>query len=133
MLIWIFGKVINNTIHIHTHDRAAGYLELERARVRWFLSINEDTLPENIRNKKQRTYRSITVEGTEVEFSDGFTDLHTKSYEAILAGKGFDVIEALPSIELAHQIRTQKPVGLKSDFHPFARLKLARYPFDIRG
>jgi len=132
MLIWIFGKVKNNTIHVHTHDRAAGYLELEKARVRWFLSINEETLPESIRNKKQRTFRSLTMEGSEIEFSDGFTDLHTKSYEAILKGNGFSVMEALPSIELAHDIRTKEPVGLQGDFHPFAKLKLTKYPFNVR-
>jgi len=129
MLIWVFGKVKHNEIHVHTHDRAAGYLELERARVRWFLSINEETLPESIRQKGQRTYRSITMEGNEIEFSDGFTDLHTKSYEAILGGRGFEVMDAYPSIELAHQIRTQVPVGLKGNYHPMAKLELASHPF----
>lgn len=131
MLIWIFGKVKENIVHVHTHDRASGFLQLERARVRWFLSINEDTLPEAVRAKGQRTYRSITIEGGEIEFSEGFTDLHTKSYQAILDGKGFNLKEALPSIELAHQIRTQAPVGVKGDYHPFARLELSGHPFDF--
>ena len=129
MLIWIFGKVKENVIHIHTHDRASGFLQLERARVRWFLSINENTLPEAVRAKGQRTYRSITMEGQEIEFSEGFTDLHTKSYKAILEGKGFNLREALPSIELAHAIRTQSPVGLKGDYHPFAKIPLSNHPF----
>jgi UDP-N-acetyl-2-amino-2-deoxyglucuronate dehydrogenase len=133
MLIWIFGKVKENVVHIHTHDRAGGYLELERARVRWFLSINEETLPAAVREKKQRTFRSITVEGNEIEFSDGFTDLHTKSYEAILNGRGFNVIEALPSIEVVHDIRSKEPVGLKGNPHPLSQLKLAAYPFDVNG
>jgi UDP-N-acetyl-2-amino-2-deoxyglucuronate dehydrogenase len=133
MLIWIFGKVKENVVHIHTHDRAGGYLELERARVRWFLSINEETLPAAVREKKQRTFRSITVEGNEIEFSDGFTDLHTKSYEAILNGRGFNVIEALPSIEVVHDIRSKEPVGLKGNPHPLSHLKLAAYPFDVNG
>jgi UDP-N-acetyl-2-amino-2-deoxyglucuronate dehydrogenase len=129
MLIWIFGAVKENVVHVHTHDRAAGFLQLERARVRWFLSINEETVPEAARAKGKRTYRSITLEGTEIEFSDGFTDLHTKSYEAILAGKGFNLREALPSIEVAHAIRTQKPVGLKGDYHPYAAYPLTVHPF----
>jgi len=131
MLIWIFGKAKQNTIHIHTHDRAAGFLQLERARVRWFLSINEDTLPPSVREKGQRTYRSLTMEGAEIEFSDGFKDLHTKSYENILQGGGFGLIEALPSIELVHDIRTREPEGLKGDFHPFAGKPLATHPFAL--
>jgi UDP-N-acetyl-2-amino-2-deoxyglucuronate dehydrogenase len=129
MLIWIFGAVKENIVHLHTHDRAAGFLQLERARVRWFLSINEDTLPEAVKAKGQRTYRSITMEGTEIEFSEGFTDLHTKSYQAILDGKGFNLTEALPSIELAHAIRTQKPVGVKGDYHPFVTKSTTPHPF----
>ena len=131
MLIWIFGKVQQNVIHLHTHDRAAGFLQLEKARVRWFLSINEDTLPKAIKAKGQRTYRSLTMEGQEIEFSEGFTDLHTKSYEAILAGNGFNLVEAMPSIELVHTIRTQTPVGLKGDFHPLAEAPLATHPFAL--
>jgi len=131
MLIWVFGKVQQNTIHIHTHDRAAGFLQLERARVRWFLSINEETLPKNIREKGQRTFRSLTMEGNEIEFSDGFTDLHTKSYQAILEGKGFNLTEALPSIELVHTIRTQAPVGLTGEYHPFAATPLSTHPFAL--
>ena len=131
MLIWIFGKVQQNVIHLHTHDRAAGFLQLEKARVRWFLSINENTLPKAIRDKGQRTYRSLTMEGQEIEFSEGFTDLHTKSYEAILAGNGFNLTEAMPSIELVHTIRTQTPVGLKGDFHPLAEAPLTTHPFAL--
>ena len=129
MLIWIFGKVQENVVHLHTHDRAAGFLRLEKARVRWFLSINEETLPKIIKEKGQRTYRSLTMEGQEIEFSEGFGDLHTKSYEAILAGNGFNLKEAMPSIELVHVIKTQLPVGLKGDFHPLAEIPLAPHPF----
>ncbi len=131
MLLWIFGNVKENIVHVHTHDRAAGFLQLERARVRWFLSINQDTLPEAVKVKGQRTYRSITMEGTEIEFSEGFTDLHTKSYQAILAGQGFNLTEALPSIELAHAIRTQQPMGIKGDYHPFVSKPLTPHPFLI--
>ncbi|HYI78199.1 MAG TPA: Gfo/Idh/MocA family oxidoreductase [Chryseolinea sp.] len=129
MLTWIFGPVKNNIVHIHMHDRAAGYLELEKARVRWFLSINEETLPLEIRSSKKRTFRSITVEGREVEFSEGFTDLHTRSYEEILAGRGFAIEETKTSIEIVHEIRHKDPVGLKGDYHPFATLPLAAHPF----
>jgi UDP-N-acetyl-2-amino-2-deoxyglucuronate dehydrogenase len=129
MLIWIFGKVSKNIVHFHTHDRTAGFLQLERARVRWFLSIDENTLPTYVKEKGQRTFRSLTMENNEIEFSDGFGDLHTKSYEAVLAGNGFSLMEALPSIELVHNIRSQVPVGLKGDFHPFAALPISNHPF----
>lgn len=131
MLIWIFGKVKQNIIHVHTHDRASGFLQLEKATVRWFLSINEETLPPQVKEKGQRTYRSLTMEGQEIEFSDGFKDLHTKSYEAVLDGHGFELTEALASIELVHDIRTQTPVGLKGDYHPFAALNTLSHPFSL--
>ena len=112
MLIWLFGAIQQNTVHIHTHDRAAGSLELERARVRWFLSINAGTLPETVRQHNKTTFRQLTIDGTPVEFSDGFTDLHTKSYEAILAGEGFGIDAVRPAIKVVHDIRHQSPVGL---------------------
>lgn len=130
MLIWLFGKVTGNVVHVHTHDRATGLLEFEKANVRWFLSIDNSTLPVSVQEKGQRTYRSITMAGNEIEFSEGFTDLHTKSYQQILSGNGFKLREALPSIELAHNIRTQVPIGLKGDYHPFASLPLSRHPFE---
>lgn len=131
MLHWIFGDVKQNTVHIHTHDRAAGYLEFERARVRWFLSINADTIPTEILAQGKRTYRSINIEGEELEFSDGFTDLHTVSYQNILAGQGFRIGEARTAIEIVHAIRTSNPVGLIGDYHPFCKLPLAKHPFNI--
>lgn len=131
MLTWIFGGVQENIVHLHTHDRAAGFLQLQRARVRWFLSIDENTLPIEVRAKGQRTYRSITIEGEEIEFSDGFADLHTKSYQQILEGKGFALAEALPSIELAHDIRTKDPTGLKGEAHPLAKSPLSKHPFTL--
>ncbi len=128
MLIWIFGPVKENVVHLHTHDRAAGLLQLEKARVRWFLSINVDTLPEQARVQNKRTFRSITLDGEEVEFSEGFTDLHTRSYEEILAGRGFGIQTILPAIQLAHTIRTAVPIGLKDHFHPMAVLPLSQHP-----
>lgn len=129
MLSWIFGEVKQNTVHIHTHDRAAGYLEFERARVRWFLSINYDVLPEEIKEKGQRTYRSITIEGEELEFSGGFTDLHTNVYQDIIAGNGYGLNDARQAIEIVHEIRNSKPIGLKGEYHPFAKKALAEHPF----
>ncbi len=121
MIIWIFGDVRQNTVHILKKDKAAGYLELENARVRWFLSIDYNDVPAALKEKGQRTFRSITVDGEEVEFSDGFTDLHTQSYESILNGKGFGMDEARPSIETVFNIRNSSPVGLRGDYHPIAK------------
>jgi len=123
MLSWIFGDVTKNTVHLHTHDRAAGFLEFKNARVRWFLSINADTLPKSVQEKGQTTYRSIQIEGDEIEFSDGFKDLHTDSYKHILSGKGFGLEEAKPSIEIIHDIRTATIAPLTGDYHPFINYK----------
>lgn len=121
MLTWVFGDVKQNIVHIHTHDRASGYLELEKARIRWFLSINEETIPEEIRALGKRTFRSIQIQGRELEFSDGFTDLHTKSYEGILSGEGFRIGETKKAIEIVHDIRHANPIGLRGDYHPLAK------------
>ena len=131
MLTWVFGEVKKNVVHIHTHDRAAGYFEFERARVRWFLSINADTLPESVKARGGRTYRSLTMEGIEIEFSDGFTELHTHSYEHILSGEGFGLDEAMPSIQIVNDIRHMKASGLRGDYHPLAAGELAKHPFEI--
>lgn len=129
MLVWIFGAVQNNMVHLHSHDRAAGVLELERARVRWFLSIDEHTLPEAVKAKGGRTHRSICIDGQELEFSEGFTDLHSESYREILAGRGFGLSEALPSIALVHQIRQAKLEAIQGEYHPLAALPQRRHPF----
>lgn len=129
MLTWIFGKVKENVVHVHTHDRAAGFLCLERARVRWFLSINEDTLPDDVKTRGGRTYRSLTMEGEEIEFSDGFTELHTNSYKHILEGKGFGLEEARASIQIVHDIRHSQAIGLKGDYHPLASASPSPHPF----
>jgi UDP-N-acetyl-2-amino-2-deoxyglucuronate dehydrogenase len=105
MLIWVFGDVKSVAVSKLNMDTGAGYLELERARVQWDLSINYDNVPADLRAKGKRTYRSLLMEGEEIEFSDGFTDLHTRSYEQILSGQGFGLEEARPSIELVHKIR----------------------------
>ncbi|GAB3993157.1 Gfo/Idh/MocA family oxidoreductase [Spirosoma daeguense] len=121
MLAWIFGKVQKNVVHIREHNTASGYLELSKARVRWFLSTDPESLPTAVKQKNKQTYRSLQIEGEEIEFSDGFTDLHTKSYEAILAGNGFGLQEAYPSIEIVHDIRNANLTQLSSDYHPLVQ------------
>jgi UDP-N-acetyl-2-amino-2-deoxyglucuronate dehydrogenase len=121
MLSWIFGKIKNNTVHLLAPDKASGYLELEQARVRWFLSLDFNDLPPNVKQKGQRTYRSIVMDNTEIEFSEGFTDLHTKSYQEILAGNGFGLGEAQQSIDIVYQIRNANPIGLKGDYHELCK------------
>ena len=129
MLSWIFGPVKQNIVHLHNHDRAAGYLELENARVRWFLSIDYNTIPEEIKESGQRTYRSITINGEEIEFSGGFTELHTVSYKDILDGNGFGLLDAKQSIDIVHKIRNSEITPLKGEYHPFAKLPITIHPF----
>jgi len=129
MLGWIFGAFRQMQVHIHTHDRAAGYLEFERARVRWFLSTSYETLPEEVKAQGLRTYRSIRLEGEEFEFSGGFTDLHTRSYEDILSGGGFGLEDTAQAIRMVYEIRRAEPLGLQGEYHPLARLPLTRHPF----
>ncbi|MEE9438882.1 MAG: Gfo/Idh/MocA family oxidoreductase [Saprospiraceae bacterium] len=129
MLGWIFGKVKKNVVNVHTHDRAAGYLEFDRARVRWFLSINYDTLPETVKARGLRTYRSLTINGEEIEFSGGFTDLHTDSYRDVVEGGGFRIEDSRQAIETVFDIRHAEPIGLKGEYHPFCKLPLAKHPF----
>ena len=121
MLSWIFGDVQENIVHLREKSKSAGYLEFEKARVRWFLSIDENSLPKEIKESGQRTYRSITVNGEEIEFSGGFTELHTKSYQGILKGNGFGLMDAKQSIEIVHAIRNNQ----KEEFgekHPFLKM-----------
>lgn len=105
MLIWIFGSVTNVTVNQLKADHASGSLELERARVNWFMSINHDHLPADVKTNNKRTYRTLSLEGKEIEFSEGFTDLHTKSYTEILNGNAFGLDDAQPSIDLVYKIR----------------------------
>jgi UDP-N-acetyl-2-amino-2-deoxyglucuronate dehydrogenase len=105
MLIWVFGRVKDVKVTSLESDFAEGYLQLEKANVKWFLSINYDHIPADVKAKGKRTHRSLTMEGSEIEFSEGFTDLHIKSYEEILKGNGFGLDEARPSVTLVHQIR----------------------------
>jgi UDP-N-acetyl-2-amino-2-deoxyglucuronate dehydrogenase len=118
MLHFIFGSVQHNNVHYLSATKAAGYLEYERARVRWFLSIDVNDVPTDQLEKGQRTYRSITVNGNEIEFSGGFTDLHTRSYEEILKGNGFGLEENRVAIDTVSAIRSLPHLGLTGDYHP---------------
>ena len=108
MLIWIFGDVEENIVNIHTKEKAAGTLKLKKAKINWLLSIDENDIPQIEKLQGKRTYRSLTINEESFEFSDGFTELHTKSYESIIAGNGFGLKDVLPSINLVHQIRNSK-------------------------
>jgi UDP-N-acetyl-2-amino-2-deoxyglucuronate dehydrogenase len=121
MLSWIFGSTKKNIVHLSEPNKAAGFLELDNARVRWFLSLDYDDIPENVKATGKRTFISITVNGEEIEFSEGFTDLHTLTYKEILAGRGFGLKEAQQSVETAYIIRNADPVGLKGDYHPILK------------
>lgn len=118
LLAWLFGPVEGARVHLSDPRRMAGYLELERARVRWFLSVDARDLPRTREPSGKTTHRSITVDGTEVEFSDGFSGLHSRVYELTLAGNGFGIADARPSIELAHRLRTAALAPPTGDLHP---------------
>ncbi|MBT0584929.1 Gfo/Idh/MocA family oxidoreductase [Alteromonas oceanisediminis] len=119
MLHFLFGDLQDNRLFHSTHQTASGFLEYERARVRWFLSTDFEQLPSAAKLKGQRTFRSITVDNKEIEFSDGFTDLHTKSYEAVLAGNGFGLEDNVTAIETVSGIRMMKPSQIGNLGHPF--------------
>lgn len=121
MLTYVFGESKENVVHIKHDDTNSGFLRLKHANVRWFLSVNYDYIPDNIKAYGQSTYRSITVDGEEFEFSEGFTELHTRSYEEILKGNGFGLDEAYSSISTVYTIQNSAPIGLKGEFHPFCK------------
>ena len=121
MLSWIFGKVQSSTVHLAEENKAAGLLHLKKANVSWFLSLDKNDLPNIAKEKNQPTFRSITIDNDEIEFSGGFTDLHTVSYTDILSGGGYGIADAANSIEIAHMIRNQRPIGKRGDFHPFIK------------
>ncbi|HOU97233.1 MAG TPA: Gfo/Idh/MocA family oxidoreductase [Bacteroidales bacterium] len=119
MLIWLFGDVQEQKVFLSKPNKASGFIALKKARVRWFLSLDLNDIPINLKEQGKRTFRSITLDGNEIEFSDGFTDLHTESYKNIIAGNGFGLTQARPSIELAYNIRNAEISELKNDFHPY--------------
>jgi UDP-N-acetyl-2-amino-2-deoxyglucuronate dehydrogenase len=119
LLIWLFGPVQSNEVHYTSATKTGGSIELEHARVHWFLSLDRNDLPDTATECGLTTFRSITVDGKEVEFSEGFTDLHTVVYQETLAGRGFDIEDARPAVTLAHQIRKANPTGISVASHPF--------------
>ena len=121
MLQWIFGDVKYSIVHVSEFNKVAGFLELKKARVRWFLSLDKDDLPIDRKEINPKAYRSITIDGEEIEFSDGFDDLHTISYQNILDGQGFTMQDALPAIEIVSTIRHAEPIGSKGDYHPLLK------------
>ncbi len=127
MLLWVFGPVKSAENHILTHGRAAGYLNLERARVRWFLSIEAETLPQS---GDLKPHRSMLVNGQVIDFSDGFGDLHTLSYQHILSGKGWRIADAAPGIALTYHLRNTPSVLNTDTAHPLAFLQPLPHPFD---
>jgi UDP-N-acetyl-2-amino-2-deoxyglucuronate dehydrogenase len=118
LLLWLFGAPRRSDVHLRERDRWAGFLELERADVRWYLSTRYSDLPDEVRAKKSPAFRSLTLDGSELDFSSGFTDLHTRVYQDVLEGGGFGLEDARPSIELAHRIRTAHAVDAGSRAHP---------------
>lgn len=121
MLYFVFGDLQENIVHYSTEDKAAGFLEYEKARVRWFLSVDSNDLPGQARANGQRTFRSITIDGEGIEFSSGFTDLHTQSYQQILRDRGFGLEDNWVAIQTVSDIRTMSPIGLVGDYHPFLK------------
>lgn len=122
MLLWVFGAVKEQRVHYADARRMAGFLELERARVRWFLSVDRDDLPIPAMENPQATFRALTIDGRDVEFSDGFGELHTAAYRELLAGNGFGVEEARPSVNLVSEIRRGVTVAPVADEgHPCLR------------
>lgn len=121
MLSFVFGDVEKSEVHLLQADKAAGYLELKQARVRWFLSLDSNDISPERKAQGQSTFRSILMEGENFEFSGGFTDLHTMSYKEILAGRGFRIQEGRQSIETVYNIRNAKPIGLKGNYHPILK------------
>ncbi|MEZ4921377.1 MAG: Gfo/Idh/MocA family oxidoreductase [Saprospiraceae bacterium] len=130
MLQWVFGPLQSNTLHLRSHDRESGLMVFERARVRWFLSINADTLPEEVKAKGGRTYRALKIDGQEWEFSSGFTDLHTQAYSEIIKGAGHGIEEARGGIEMVHTIRNAEAKMDTKNAHPFVHLPLSPHPFE---
>jgi UDP-N-acetyl-2-amino-2-deoxyglucuronate dehydrogenase len=121
MLSFVFGNFKDSKVNYISETKASGILELENARVRWFLSIDENDLKKDIRDRGIKTYRSIMIDGEELEFSDGFTDLHTQSYQSILNGNGFSLEDSRNSIEMSLNIMSSSAIGLKDDYHPYLK------------
>ncbi|MFH1196554.1 MAG: Gfo/Idh/MocA family oxidoreductase [bacterium] len=121
LLIWLFGKVKTSQVHLSFEDKIAGFIELENAEVDWFLSIDRNDLPIDLINNNSSTYRSIKLDNNEIEFTGGFTNLHTKIYSEVLSGHGFGIDDSFPSIELVHNIRGSQITLSPDTIHPLAK------------
>lgn len=119
MLHFVFGNLQENRVLLRTDTKASGFLEYENARVRWFLSIDAEDLPDRVKSAGQRTFRSLTLDGEEVDFTDGFTDLHTLSYREILGGNGFGLEDSRAAIQAVADIRTNPIFTQSTERHPF--------------
>ncbi|MAZ96052.1 MAG: oxidoreductase [Flavobacteriales bacterium] len=129
MLQWIFGEIENHQVYVRAHDRASGTIYFKNAKVRWFLSINAETLPEADKHSDARVHRSLSFDSWSFDFTDGFSELHNDSYEHILAGNGFSEEDAEPAIRMVHQIREAKLSPITEDAHELAFLPLSTHPF----
>jgi len=121
MLTWIYGDIEHCELHVENRETIAGFLELERASVQWFLSISESSLPQTLAEKGQRTYRSIEIDEQNLEFSGGFTDLHTEIYRSAIDGNGFGIEENRSAIEIVSSLRNMSPIGIQKNSHPMVR------------
>lgn len=121
MLTWIFGDLKKNELHMANDFMTSGYMELEKAKVKWVLSVDKKYLPESAQKEGKTTYRSITVDGDEIEFSGGFTDLHTKVYEGAVSGKGYGLEDARTAIRIVDQLRGKAPMGVQVNSHPMLK------------
>ncbi len=121
LLIWLFGSAGFVKVYYADEKRVSGFIELEHARVSWFLSVDKNDLPAHIKSSEKLTYRSIVVDGKEIEFSNGFADLHTKVYQEVLGGRGFGIQVARPSVDLTHKIRTADISPKDQLMHPYLR------------
>lgn len=126
LLMWLFGDLQETEVHVREPRRMAGRLELQQARVLWFLSVEEEDLPAGHLEQGKHAHRSISIDGTEVEFSGGFTDLHTRVYEGVLRGEGFTITDARPSIETVYRVRHDPLASRPSEAHPLAVERLSR-------
>lgn len=117
LLIWLFGNVRNSEVHLKENRRMSGFIELENAEVLWYLSLNREDLPEEAVRNNKTTFRSIMYDDKEIQFSEGFTELHTRVYEEILVGRGFGIEEARPAIELVHKLRNDKVCENPNEVH----------------
>ncbi len=121
MLSYLFGECTENILHYKDEKRNSGYLEFDKARVRWYLSIDEADIPKRTKNENSATFRSIQIDNEEIEFSDGFTDLHTLSYQMILSGEGFGIDENRSAINIVFDMKNSQPIGLRGSYHPFLK------------